>query len=36
MKLLVFLWRDWLIESGYRLSFLLHWAGVLFNVSVFY
>ena len=36
MKILAFLWRDWLIESGYRASFFLHWAGVLFNVAVFY
>jgi ABC-2 type transport system permease protein len=36
LKVLSFLWRDWLIESGYRISFLLHWLGVLFNVLVFY
>jgi hypothetical protein len=32
MKVLAFLWRDWLIESGYRLSFFLRWFGIFFNV----
>jgi len=36
MKVFIFLWRDWLIESGYRLSFFLRWFGVFFNVFVYY
>lgn len=36
MKVWTFLWRDWLIESGYRLSFFLRWFGVFFNVFVYY
>lgn len=36
MKVLAFLWRDWLIESGYHLSFFLRWFGILFNVFVYY
>ena len=33
---LAFLKRDWLIESSYRISFLLQFIGIFFSVTMFY
>jgi ABC-2 type transport system permease protein len=35
-KVMAFLWRDWLIESGYRASFALRWVSVLVSALVFF